>query len=506
MQSSTLQDEPLVNFRNAIITGDNALVKTMLQSNFPVNMTESGKSSLYWAVWYGQVDVVKTLLAASADPNIAFPLYAAQNQYMTGDKSLAITKLLLEAKALVNATTCSGETALFRARLRAEKGPWPSVEYLVSHGALDDVTAAVDGDTDMNKDASNTSVVSMSSEASPENAAGDAPKKRKRKRKRKKSNSTDRNEKLIQEEVKSILNEGCISMGELLKLVGAKVHLDPNTMETSWHLWLTSQDFLVLDRGVVYLKGSQFSVKNTASEDYLRLQMEQMTRDLDQVRLERDQAIKQLEDTEARQQTVVQNLMIDRENAMRARALSVEERDQAFRNRDVLAKDCTWALDERDRAREERDRALREVERLNAELMKIRGGRPSSSGRHRMTGTSSADHPVEPLRDEEPTGVLYGRAGGRMDSGQERSLPDTLQSNITSHSSAPRSSSHRSTSRFDGGLDGFELEPGRFPRTPPGYERGGHRGRGSRGRPPSEETSRLTEPRQQPWFTRHNTT
>jgi ankyrin repeat protein len=114
---------------------DTALVRSLLSAHPAPDVnqrTADGTSSLHWAVYHGDSDLVTRLLAAAADPN-------ARNDYGSTPISEAavrgdvkVLRALLAAGADVESPNADGQTALM---IVARTGNVEVGELLLSHGA-----------------------------------------------------------------------------------------------------------------------------------------------------------------------------------------------------------------------------------------------------------------------------------------------------------------------------------------------------------------------------------
>jgi ankyrin repeat protein len=119
---------------DAAMQGNQDAVRSLLKQKFDVNAPQGdGTSALHWAAYRDDLEMVKLLLAAGANPQattregaITPLLMACQNGNVT------IIEALLKAGADVNAVKSNGTTPLMMA---AASGSASAVETLLAHGA-----------------------------------------------------------------------------------------------------------------------------------------------------------------------------------------------------------------------------------------------------------------------------------------------------------------------------------------------------------------------------------
>ena len=116
----------------AIRTGNDALVKLLIESGAPINPAQGNGSSPFWeAASAGKIGILKMLLKAGANVD---GLDHQGSTYLAsyGFFDSHVTKILLEAGANPNARESDGQTALMNA---SRYGYEDAVKLLIEHGA-----------------------------------------------------------------------------------------------------------------------------------------------------------------------------------------------------------------------------------------------------------------------------------------------------------------------------------------------------------------------------------
>jgi len=124
------------SFYNAIRNGNRAAVQSLITAHGPNVKDRLGSTPLMYAAAFGNADMVGTVLAANADPNVANDLGATALMWAVND--VEKVRLLASHKANVNAKSKFGKTPLLIAA--SDDSGMPVVRMLVENGA--DVNAA----------------------------------------------------------------------------------------------------------------------------------------------------------------------------------------------------------------------------------------------------------------------------------------------------------------------------------------------------------------------------
>lgn len=117
----------------ASIEGNNSQVKSLLNAGYDANVeSEAGATSLYFAARANHIEVMKSLLAAGADPDKGYGLWSPLNGALRKDTNLDVAKILIDAGADLNSRNTDGWTPLaMAARYRSPA----HVELLLDAGA-----------------------------------------------------------------------------------------------------------------------------------------------------------------------------------------------------------------------------------------------------------------------------------------------------------------------------------------------------------------------------------
>jgi ankyrin repeat protein len=126
--------DPDTRLIEAVKSGDQSAVKTLLRQRGLVNGADGdGSTALHWAAYEDNLPLAKLLLAARADVNAVTRLQAVTPLFMACQSgSAAMIKLLVEHGANPNQANSLGTTPLMMA---AASGSVAAVEALVAHGA-----------------------------------------------------------------------------------------------------------------------------------------------------------------------------------------------------------------------------------------------------------------------------------------------------------------------------------------------------------------------------------
>jgi ankyrin repeat protein len=136
LTSAAIAADVSESFYNAIRNGDRAAVETLITAHGPNVKDRLGSTPLMYAAAFGNAEMVGTLLAADADPNLANDLGASALMWAVND--VEKVRLLVSKKANVNAQSKLGKTPLIIAA--SDDSGMPVVRMLVENGA--DVNAA----------------------------------------------------------------------------------------------------------------------------------------------------------------------------------------------------------------------------------------------------------------------------------------------------------------------------------------------------------------------------
>jgi len=130
----------------AAMQGNKDLVRSLLKERVDVDGAQGdGSTALHWAAFHDDLEMVKLLLAAGANPKATTRVESLTPLFMActnGDA--AIIEALLAAGADAKATNANGTTALMTA---AASGGTDAVKALLDHGAEINVKEAVHGQT-----------------------------------------------------------------------------------------------------------------------------------------------------------------------------------------------------------------------------------------------------------------------------------------------------------------------------------------------------------------------
>jgi ankyrin repeat protein len=126
--------------------GDTQKVVALLARKANVNAAlADGTTALHWAAYHENLGLVRKLLAAGADPNVASRVAATPPLFLAAEQGNApIVAALLGAKADANAKSANGTTALM---IAAASGSKETVEALLNAGADPNVREAIYGQT-----------------------------------------------------------------------------------------------------------------------------------------------------------------------------------------------------------------------------------------------------------------------------------------------------------------------------------------------------------------------
>lgn len=113
--------------------GNVAAIKSLLEANVPVDITDDGgNTALYWASRGGHTDIVRILIARNASVNAKNVNGWTPLQEAAENGHLQAVLTLLEKGAKINTQDNDGRTALFWA---AKEGHVPVIELLLEKGA-----------------------------------------------------------------------------------------------------------------------------------------------------------------------------------------------------------------------------------------------------------------------------------------------------------------------------------------------------------------------------------
>lgn len=126
--------DPDTRLIEAVKSGDQSAVKTLLRQRGLVNSADGdGSTALHWAAYEDNLALAKLLLAARADVNATTRLQAVTPLFMACQSgSAAMIRLLVEHGANPNQANSLGTTPLMMA---AAAGSVPAIDALVAHGA-----------------------------------------------------------------------------------------------------------------------------------------------------------------------------------------------------------------------------------------------------------------------------------------------------------------------------------------------------------------------------------
>ena len=132
--SATPSLQPDVRLPEAVKRGDVAEVEALLRAHVPVNSAEGdGSTALHWAAYDNNLELARILLKARADVNAKTRLEGMTPLYMACQNGSApMIELLLANGANANGANSMGTTPLMEA---AASGSAPAVEALLAHGA-----------------------------------------------------------------------------------------------------------------------------------------------------------------------------------------------------------------------------------------------------------------------------------------------------------------------------------------------------------------------------------
>ncbi|MBU1043375.1 MAG: ankyrin repeat domain-containing protein [Candidatus Omnitrophica bacterium] len=124
-----------LNIVSEALAGNKENVQLLLEQGADVNTTfDNGDTALMFAVYKGQIEIVKLLLANSADVNAqSFDLGVTALHVAVRGNNLEIVKLLVEHNARINAVSSTGITPLM---LAAENGWLDIARFLIAKKAL----------------------------------------------------------------------------------------------------------------------------------------------------------------------------------------------------------------------------------------------------------------------------------------------------------------------------------------------------------------------------------
>ena len=130
----------------AAMQGNKQQVQQLLKERVDVDGAQGdGSTALHWAAFHDDLDMVKMLLAAGANPKVTTREGAITPLFMACQNgNAAVIEALLKAGADANAVNANGTTAVMTA---ASSGSVDAVKVLVEHGADVKATEAAHGQT-----------------------------------------------------------------------------------------------------------------------------------------------------------------------------------------------------------------------------------------------------------------------------------------------------------------------------------------------------------------------
>jgi len=117
---------------SAIQAGDTDKSIKLINKDSVNVFDKNDNSPLHWAAYKGNLEVAKTLIAASADVNIKNKIGATPLNSASRQGHIEIVKLLIENGAEVDAVTSKGTSALL---IAAENGHTETIRFLAASGA-----------------------------------------------------------------------------------------------------------------------------------------------------------------------------------------------------------------------------------------------------------------------------------------------------------------------------------------------------------------------------------